>query len=105
MSKAAGIAPSKLASLQEDDRSSNKDDKEGSDSGGSGGSDEREDAGALDLPTPGPDAAILIMARPGQDEWQSRRHKQVVWLVESIRQQPMEEHWCRTSGSEKQSKK
>lgn len=41
--KAGGIAPSKLASLQEDDRSSNKSDREGSDSGVSGGSDERDD--------------------------------------------------------------
>lgn len=47
--KAAGIAPSKLASLQEDDRSSNRDDKEGSDSGGSGGSDDRDDGGELRL--------------------------------------------------------
>lgn len=46
ISKAGGIAPSKLASLQEDDRASNKDEKEGSDSGGSGGgSDERDDGG------------------------------------------------------------
>jgi hypothetical protein len=43
--KASGIAPSKLATLQEDDRSSNNE-KEGSDSGGSGGSD-RDDGGEL----------------------------------------------------------
>jgi hypothetical protein len=41
--KASGIAPSKLATLQEDDRSSNNE-KEGSDSGGSGASD-RDDGG------------------------------------------------------------
>jgi hypothetical protein len=41
--KASGIAPSKLATLQEDDRSSNNE-KEGSDSGGSGASD-RDDSG------------------------------------------------------------
>ena len=41
--RASGIAPSKLATLQEDDRSSNNE-KEGSDSGGSGASD-RDDGG------------------------------------------------------------
>ena len=39
--RASGIAPSKLATLQEDDRSSNNE-KEGSDSGGSGASDRDE---------------------------------------------------------------
>lgn len=43
--RASGIAPSKLATLQEDDRVSNNE-KEGSDSGGSGASD-RDDGGKL----------------------------------------------------------
>lgn len=38
--KISGIAPSRLAALQDDDRSSNKDDKEGS---SSGDSEERDD--------------------------------------------------------------
>ena len=38
----SGIAPSRLAALQDDDRSSNKDDKEGSSSGDSEERDEGE---------------------------------------------------------------
>jgi hypothetical protein len=42
--KASGIAPSKLATLQEDDRTSNNEKEGSSDSGGSGGGEDRDEA-------------------------------------------------------------
>ena len=87
-SKASGIAPSKLASLQEDDRSSNKDEKEGSDSGGSGGgSDERDDGPchhSSDLAVREWDHDADVH-RPLKAQRQSRRYIQVFCLVKDVR--------------------